>query len=102
LGGWIPVIGFVPFWFVGFLLIQPNGLAARLLSYIPLTAPTGLLVRISVGGDVAGWQIAAALLGVVATAAVFLWVSVRVFRAAILMRGQNFSRHNLWLALRQG
>ncbi len=54
LGGWIPVVGFVPFWFVGFLLIQPNGLAARLLSYIPITAPTGILVRIGVGGDMAG------------------------------------------------
>jgi uncharacterized membrane protein len=49
-----------------------------------------------------GWQIAAALAGVVATAIVFLWVSVRVFRAAILMRGQSFSRRNLWNALRSG
>ncbi len=102
LGGWIPVVGFVPFWFVGFLLMQPNGLAARLLSYLPITAPTGILVRIGVGGDMAGWQIAASLAGVAATAAVFLWVSTRVFRAAILMRGQNFSRHNLWTALRSG
>jgi ABC-2 type transport system permease protein len=102
LGGWIPVVGFVPFWFMGFLMIQPNGLAARLLSYIPLTAPTGILVRISAGGDMAGWQIAASLAGVAATAAVFLWVSTRVFRAAILMRGQSFSRRNLWTALRSG
>lgn len=96
------MVGFVPFWFVGFLLMQPNGLAARLLSYLPITAPTGILVRIGVGGDMAGWQIAASLAGVAATAAVFLWVSTRVFRAAILMRGQNFSRHNLWTALRSG
>ena len=31
---------------------------------------------------------------------VALWVSTRVFRAAIFMRGQNFTRHNLWVALR--
>jgi hypothetical protein len=31
---------------------------------------------------------------------VVLWISARMFRAASLMRGQNFSRHNLWAALR--
>jgi ABC-2 type transport system permease protein len=100
LGGWIPVLAFVPFWFSGLLLTQPNGLAARLLSYVPFVAPTGLLMRISAGGDMAPWQIAAALVGVAATSVVVLWVSTRVFRAAILMRGQNFTRHNLWVALR--
>ena len=100
LGGWIPVLGFVPFWFSGLLLVQPDGLAARLLSYIPLVAPTGMLVRISAGAEMAGWQIAAALAGVAATSAAIIWVSTRVFRAAILMRGQNFTPHNLWVALR--
>jgi ABC-2 type transport system permease protein len=101
LGGWIPVLGFVPFWFSGLLMIHPDGLAARVLSYIPFVASTGLLVRISAGGEMAGWQIAAALAGVAATSAVVLWVSTRVFRAAIFMRGQNFTRHNLWVALRK-
>ena len=100
MGGWIPVLCFVPFWFSALLLAQPNGLVARLLSYIPLVAPTGLLMRISAGGDMAAWQIVAALAGVAATSAVVLWLSTRVFRAGILMRGQNFTRHNLWIALR--
>ncbi|MBN1630664.1 MAG: ABC transporter permease, partial [Thermoleophilia bacterium] len=100
LGGWIPVLGFAPFWFSGLLMVQPDGLAAELLSYIPLFAPTGVLLRISAGGDMAAWQIAAALAGVAALSLVVLWMSARVFRAAIFMRGQNFSRHNLWAALR--
>jgi ABC-2 type transport system permease protein len=100
LGGWIPVLAFVPYWFSGLVLVHPDGLGARLLAYIPFFAPTGLLVRISGGGSIAGWKIAAALAGVAATSAVVLWVSTRVFRAAILMRGQNFTRHNLWVALR--
>lgn len=100
LGGWIPVLGFAPFWFSGLLMIHPDGLAGELLSYIPLVAPTGVLLRISAGGEMAAWQIAAALAGVAATSLVVLWISSRVFRAAILMRGQNFTRHNLWVALR--
>lgn len=100
LGGWIPVLCFAPFWFYGLLMVHPDGLVAELVSYIPLFAPTGLLVRISAGGEMAAWQIAAALAGVVATSVVVLWLSTRVFRAAIFMRGQNFTRHNLWVALR--
>jgi ABC-2 type transport system permease protein len=99
IGGWIPVISFVPFWFSGALMMNPDGLAGELTSYIPLVAPTGVLLRLSAGGEMAAWQIAAALAGALATSLVVLWVSARVFRAATLMRGQNFNRRNLWAAL---
>lgn len=48
----------------------------------------------------AAWQIVVAFAGVAVTASVVLWLAGRVFRAAILMRGQNFTGHNLWVALR--
>jgi len=100
MGGWIPVLAFAPFWFSGLLMMQPDGLAGELVSYIPLLAPTGVLLRISAGGEMAAWQIAVALLGAVVLSLLVLWISARVFRAAILMRGQNFTRRNLWAALR--
>ena len=100
MGGWIPVLNFAPFWLSGLLMIRPDGLAGELVSYIPLVAPTGVLLRISAGGNMAPWQIAVALVGVVVLSLVVLWISARVFRAAILMRGQNFTGHNLWVALR--
>jgi ABC-2 type transport system permease protein len=96
----IPVLGFAPFWFFGLLITQPDGLVSRILSYFPLVAPTGLLIRSGVGGQMAAWQVVAAFAGVAATAAVILWLAARVFRAAILMRGQNLTGHNLWVALR--
>jgi ABC-2 type transport system permease protein len=100
LGGWIPVLGFAPFWFYGLLISQPDGVVARILSYFPLVAPTGVLLRSAAGGQMAAWQIVAALAGVAVTAAVILWLAARVFRAGILMRGQNFTGHNVWAALR--
>ncbi len=100
MGGWIPVLSFVPFWFSGLLIAQPDGLVARILSYFPFFAPTGLLMRQGAGGEMAAWQIVVAFVGVLATGTVILWLSARVFRAAILMRGQNFTGHNLWAALR--
>ncbi len=100
LGGWIPVLAFAPFWFTGLLMAQPNGLVAELFTYIPLFAPTGILLRISAGGDLGAWQIALALAGTVVTSLLVLWVSGKVFRAAILMRGQTFTRSNIWAAMR--
>ena len=93
-------VGFVPIWLSGLLINQPDGLITQLLSYIPFTAPTGILMRISAGGDVTGAEIAAALAGVVATGILFLWVAGRVFRGAMLMQGQSFTPRNLWAALR--
>jgi ABC-2 type transport system permease protein len=96
----ITMAGFVPLWFMGFLIGYPDGLFTRLLSYIPFTAPSGILVRIGAGGEINGGEIAAALAGVVATGLLFLWISGRVFRAATLMQGQSFTPRNLWTALR--
>ncbi len=96
----IYMLMFVPLWLIGLLINQPDGLIARVLSYIPFSAPTGLLMRFSIGADISGWEIAAALAGVVATTLVMLWVSARVFRAATLMQGQSFSGRNLVAALR--
>lgn len=95
----ISLLGFVPLWLMGFLMNQPDGFMTRLLSYIPFTAPTGILIRVSVS-QVNGMEIAAALAGVVATGILFLWIAGRVFRSAVLMQGQSFTPRNLWTALR--
>jgi ABC-2 type transport system permease protein len=100
MGGWVPVLNFAPFWVSGLLMFNPDGLAGELVSYVPLVAPTGVLLRVGTGGVMAAWQIAAALAGVVVLSLLVLWMSARMFRAAILMRGQNFTGHNLWRALR--
>jgi len=90
----------LPLYMMGLLMNQPDGLISRLLSYIPFTAPMGILMRIGVSGEMTGSAIAVALGGVVATGILFLWVAGRVFRGAMLMQGQSFTPRNLWTALR--
>jgi ABC-2 type transport system permease protein len=98
-GGWLSIIEFVPIWFAGFLIWQPDGLLGRLLSYIPFTASSGILVRLGGGGQMSWWKISLSLAAVAVVAVVFLWVAIRIFRAAILMRGQSFTGGNLRKAL---
>lgn len=99
-GSWVTMLPFVPIWFWSLLMTTPDGLFSRVVSYLPLTSPSGILARLSAGGKMAGWQIAVSLLGVAALSAMVLWIATRVFRAAILMRGQNATVHNLWEAFR--
>jgi len=96
----IYMIGYIPLWVMYFIMTQPNGLIARLLSRIPFTAPMGILMRLGLGGDMSAGEIAASLGGVVVTGLVFLWLSARVFRAATLMQGKSFTPRNIWAALR--
>ncbi len=99
-GGWLSMVEFIPVWFAGVIMWQPDGLLGRFLSYFPFTASSGILVRLSGGGKMAAWEIALALAGVAVVAAIVLWISIRVFRAAILMRGQSFTARNVWRAVR--
>lgn len=99
-GSWVSLLAFVPLWFSGVLMSAPDGLLSRVLSFLPLTSSSGILARLSAGGEMPGWQIGLSLAGVVVLSAIVLWVATRVFRAAILMRGQSFTGRNLWAALR--
>ena len=79
--------------------LAPNGAFARILTFIPFTAPATMMIRLGVT-DVALWEIALCLGVTVASGLALLWLSARVFRAGILIYGQRMTLRRLWLALR--
>ena len=89
----------LPIWLSSLLVTNPNGTVAQILSYVPVTAPTTILIRLSVG-NVSVLEVAASLFVIVASAFAMLWVSARVFRAGLLLYGQRMSLRNVWSALR--
>lgn len=90
----------LPMYIVGLLLNQPNGAVAHILTWFPFSAPTMLMIRLGLGSEMSGGEVTAALLIVAATALLLLWVTARVFRAAILIAGQRITPGNVWAALR--
>ena len=60
--------------------------ASAFAFFVCTAPPMGILMRIGVSGEMTGSAIATALGGVVATGILFLWVSGRVFRGAMLMQ----------------
>lgn len=79
--------------------LAPNGVFARILTYIPFTAPATMMIRIGVT-DVAVWEIALSLGVTIGSGLALLWLSARVFRAGILIYGQRMGLRGLWLAIR--
>jgi ABC-2 type transport system permease protein len=82
-------IGIVPpMLFFEVILREPHGTTARLLSYIPLTCPSTMMLRIGAGG-VPWWEVPLTL-GLLALSVVLtLRFAARVFRTGLLMYGKR-------------
>ena len=85
----------------GLIIDQTDVVAAQILSYIPLTAPATLILRLALGDDVSDGETAAILALVAATGLLLLWITSRIFRARILLSGQRKTPGNVWTALRR-
>lgn len=89
----------VPYMLSGFLFTNPNMLLARVLSFIPLTAPTMMMLRLPLAEvpwvDVAG-SIAVLLLSIPGA----LWVGAKLFRVGMLIYGKRPTVKEIWLIVR--
>lgn len=90
----------IPMPFLEVLLRDPNGTAARMLSYFPLTSAVTMMVRIGSGG-VPWWEIPLTLLILAASAWLALRFAARVFRTALLMYGKRPTVAEIFRWMRQ-
>jgi ABC-2 type transport system permease protein len=79
----------VPMMFMSLLVTEPNGTLARVLSFIPLTAPATMFLRLHSIDPPAWWETAlsALLLGV--SAWVALKLMAKLFRVGLLLYGKR-------------
>ena len=79
----------VPLMFLSILVPEPNGVFARVLSFIPLTAPATMFMRLHSVDPPPWWEttLSAALLAVSAWFA--LKVMARLFRVGLLLYGKR-------------
>ena len=82
------------------ILSDPDGTLARVLSFIPFTAPTTMMQRVS-SSDVSGFETLASLAVTLAAGFVMLFVASRVFRAGLLLYGRRMTLRNVVRAVRQ-
>lgn len=68
-------------------------------SIIPFTSPIVMLARLPFGVDI--WQIILSLVLLVATSALFAWMSAKIYKIGILMFGKKSTWKDLWKWLKQ-
>lgn len=84
----LPVVA--PMWFMVTFLEQPEGTIARILSFIPLTAPVASLTRLGLGG-MGGLELLLSLLALLLSVGVAVWLTARLFRVYLLVYDQQLS-----------
>jgi ABC-2 type transport system permease protein len=78
----------VPLWTLSIMILNPDSSAWTVLSIIPFTAPTEVMLRLGMTG-VPGWQVALSL-GVLALSVTGgLWLAARLLRAYMLNYGKR-------------
>ena len=86
--------------YVGFATVieNPHGPISTIFSYIPLTSPIVMLMRVPFG--VAWWEIAISMLLLVATFLFIVWIAAKIYRVGILSYGKKPSYKDLWKWIR--
>jgi ABC-2 type transport system permease protein len=87
-----------PMLLIPLLVDSPNGTLATILSLIPLTAPTAMILRLTLGG-VPLWQLLLSIALLVGWAALLIRAVAGMFRAQTLLAGAKFNWKRFALAL---
>lgn len=89
-----------PLMLLAYVLEHPATTWAVVLSIVPFFAPVLLMAR-AAGGAAQPWEIAAALVLLVAAVGGVTWVAGRVYRVGILMQGKRPTLPELWRWVRE-
>jgi len=78
----------IPLWFMSLLIMVPNHPVWVVLTILPITAPVEVMVRLGVS-DIPAWQLVASIAVLGLTIIGLLLLTIRVFRAYLLMYGKR-------------
>ena len=99
--GLLSVLVGLPIWLLGLIINIPDFTLLKILTYVPFTAPTMIMMRLAGGSELSNPEIALALAFVALTAAFMIWIAARVFSVGILLTGQSItSPRSLMAAIR--
>jgi ABC-2 type transport system permease protein len=100
LGGIFSLVAVIPWMLISVVFTNPNATIAVVFSYIPLTAPVMMILRLGFA-QVPPVQIAISLILLIIGLGISLWAGAKVFRMGILMYGKRPNLKQLWLAFKQ-
>ena len=101
IAGVFTFINVLPIALLGTFFSNPNGPLPLFFTFFPLTAATGLILRMGLT-TVPAWQIGLSLAIQMVTVVVVMWLAAKVFRLGMLMYGKSLSPRTVLTALREG
>lgn len=90
----------LPVWLNYFIIGNPEGTFARILTLFPLTAPVTAMMRLSTQA-LPAWELALSLVILVGSVVLSLWVAAKVFRTFLLMYGKKPALREIVRYIRQ-
>lgn len=87
--------------FIGPAINNPEGIASRVGTFIPLSSPFIIMLR-TAAGELPLWEMAAATAILLASTAVVVLLAARLFRVGMLMYGKSATPREIWRWLRHG
>lgn len=94
--GFVMMLPFLPFIFIGPVIGDPSGIWAQVGTYIPFTAPGVLLLRLAIL-DVWPWvEIGISLVIIIVSTILFIKLAGKIFKVGILMYGKNATPGEIW------
>ena len=100
--GLLSVLVGLPVWLTGLIINVPDFILLKVLTYVPFTAPTMIMMRLGAGSELSNAEIATALALVAVAAVVMTWVAARTFSVGILLSGQSITSPRSLLAAIRG
>jgi len=92
----LPMLGFI---FVGPVISNPNGLAAQIGTFFPLTSPTITILRLGLA-EVPTWELVVAAIILLVTTLLVIKAAAKLFRVGMLMYGKTASVAEMWKWMR--
>ncbi|TMW71572.1 ABC transporter permease [Alteribacter natronophilus] len=99
--GIIMMLPFLPFVFIGPVLSDPSGTLAQVASFIPITSPAILLLRLSVIEEWPWVELILALLVLFGSILIIMKLAGKIFKTGILMYGKNATPKEILKWIRQ-
>ncbi|MDA1188585.1 MAG: ABC transporter permease [Chloroflexi bacterium] len=98
-GGFATFAAAIPLVLISLIINEPNGVLARIFTFVPITAPVTVMLRMS-ATTIPWWDIlgSAVVLVVAATGATLL--SARAFRTFLLLYGRRPGLREIWRTMR--
>ncbi|NDJ54886.1 MAG: ABC transporter permease [Chloroflexi bacterium] len=90
-----------PLLVIGFVFSNPDALVARILSYFPLTAPTMMMMRLTLA-EIPLIDVIISIAVCLVTIPIVLWIGARVFQIGLLMTVKRPSLREIIQLMRVG